>query len=788
LEKLQKSHLTGTCEWFLRSDSYQNWRNSFDDPQIPNLLWVQGKVGCGKSTLAAQVILDLETCPDVTVAYVFCESGKEDKDDLEGILRNVVYQIMDTSSSLRPAFHKLVRGVRLGARTSYAQNMEQLWSLLQRMVNMKIKMCCVIDGLDECSITKEDRVVFLQRLSAIFYCSKTTTKLLVISRLDRSEIGDQSIWNSVQIQPADVEKDIEQLVSIRLRESTKLNQHREKDRIEKTLIDCSDGMILWADLMIKELENSRWDIDYVLDRPPSGLGAVYSVIFQRLSQSHETETKVRHILQLLLAAARPLRLSELAVCLALLEGLRNYEDYDLQGNPDLEGEDIIRKSYPLLTVMPDQTVLLMHSSLREFLLDTKDKNRKTSQLPSDNYIFEMPTLHYNMASCLATYLSFRCFGKASQEISFKGKDLLEYSSRYLIKHTTQSCPSIELAEILAKFFELTSGWRWQERLDNYNISLGHLQLMQSQLQVWSRPLKIDENYQHVLSNFTIILAQRRYKESQAYPIDDETRLSAMLYLARVYLAYGDYKNAERLDIQIMTARKEVLGAEHPVTLSSINNLAVTYIYQGRWETAEKLKMQVIKTRLKILGAEHPDTLASIGNLASIYMNQGRWKEAEELEVQVIKTRLKILGTEHPGTLVSMSNLASTYMNQGRWKEAEELEVQVIKTRLKILGTEHPGTLVSMSNLASTYRNQGRWKEAEELGVQVMKTRKRVLGVEHPSTLTGMANLAHVYYVQGHKSKAIRLMADVTKLRTGKIGADHPHTMAAETTLRKWNTD
>src|SRR3984957_18187823 len=211
----------------------------------------------------------------------------------------------------------------------------------------------------------------------------------------------------------------------------------------------------------------------------------------------------------------------------------------------------------------------------------------------------------------------------------------------------------------------------------------------------------------------------------------------------VYKDGGRWKEAEKLQMMVMETEKQVLGEEHPDTLTSMSNLASTYGNQGRWKEAEVLEVLVMETRKKVLGEEHPDTLTSISNLASTYWDQGRWKEAEVLNVLVMETRKKVLGEEHPDTLKSMSNLASTYWNQGRWKEAEVLNVLVMETRKKVLGKEHPDTLTSMANLASTYWNQGRWKEAEVLNVLVMETRKKVLGEEHPDTLTSMANLEYM---------------------------------------------
>lgn len=55
----------------------------------------------------------------------------------------------------------------------------------------------------------------------------------------------------------------------------------------------------------------------------------------------------------------------------------------------------------------------------------------------------------------------------------------------------------------------------------------------------------------------------------------------------------------------------------------------------------------------VLGEQHPYTLTSMGNRAVTYMNQGRWKEAEELELRVMEMRKNVLGEQHPNTLTSM---------------------------------------------------------------------------------------------------------------------------------------
>lgn len=267
--------------------------------------------------------------------------------------------------------------------------------------------------------------------------------------------------------------------------------------------------------------------------------------------------------------------------------------------------------------------------------------------------------------------------------------------------------------------------------------------------------------------------------------DNEKTLDSFEMLGLAYKLGGQWKDAEKLQLQVMETRKQVSGPEHPDTLDSITNLALTYCNQGRWKDAEELQLQVVESYKRVLGLEHPHTLIGIGNLASTYQNQGQWRDAEELQLQVMETRKRVLGPEHPDTLIGIANLASTYRNQGRWKDAEELELQVIETRKRVLGPEHPDTVTGMNNLGSTYWNQGRWKDAEELQLQVMETRKRVLGLEHPDTLTSMNNLAHTFKSLGQDKTALLLMAECVRLRDQLLGPDHPYTVSSKSALNEW---
>jgi len=70
-------------------------------------------------------------------------------------------------------------------------------------------------------------------------------------------------------------------------------------------------------------------------------------------------------------------------------------------------------------------------------------------------------------------------------------------------------------------------------------------------------------------------------------------------------------------MQVLDAKKRILGVEHPGTINAMANLAATNQYLGKYTQAEKLAMQVLDASKRILGLEHPDTIRDMANLAAM---------------------------------------------------------------------------------------------------------------------------------------------------------------------------
>jgi tetratricopeptide (TPR) repeat protein len=243
--------------------------------------------------------------------------------------------------------------------------------------------------------------------------------------------------------------------------------------------------------------------------------------------------------------------------------------------------------------------------------------------------------------------------------------------------------------------------------------------------------------------------------------------SLLLQVGIYFYQRGQFKEAEPLWKSVLAICEQVLGPEHPDTLSSLNNLAALYDDLGKYEEAEPLYQRALETRERVLGPEHPDTLGTVNNLAELYRNQGKFEQAEPLYQRALTTYERVLGPDHPNTLSTVNNLANLYAGQGKYKEAEPLYQRALEARERVLGPEHPDTAQTLGNLAVFYHEQGKYEQAEPLYQRALTIYERVLGPNHPNTLIVRNNYADLQEKMKQKTEAVRSKPKAPRKRTGK---------------------
>jgi tRNA A-37 threonylcarbamoyl transferase component Bud32 len=264
--------------------------------------------------------------------------------------------------------------------------------------------------------------------------------------------------------------------------------------------------------------------------------------------------------------------------------------------------------------------------------------------------------------------------------------------------------------------------------------------------------------------------------------DHPLTLTSLNNLAEAYQEVGQRDKALPLLEQTLAKRKEKLGPDHPHTLNSMNNLALAYQAAGQRDKALPLLEQTLAKQKEKLGPDHPHTLNTMNSLALTYKDAGQIDQALPLYEQTLAKLKEKLGPDHPHTLATMNNLAMAYQATGQRDKALPLLEQTLAKQKEKLGPDHPHTLATMNSLATAYADAGEFDKALPLYEQALAKRQEKLGPDHPDTLTSMNNLAYAYRATQQLDKALPLLEQTLAKQEAKLGPDHPDTLISMNNL------
>ena len=142
----------------------------------------------------------------------------------------------------------------------------------------------------------------------------------------------------------------------------------------------------------------------------------------------------------------------------------------------------------------------------------------------------------------------------------------------------------------------------------------------------------------------------------------------------------------------------------------------SYDFQnGRWNDAHQKALEAFEIRHEILGSEHPLTLTSMYSVAQFLFAQSKFQAADFLFQQHLNLAERILNPAHRETLKSMTFIASIkFYYKGQFKNDEESYRRVLALRKEVLGLNHPDTITSMANLGLMLRRQSKVMDAMEM--------------------------------------------------------------------------
>jgi ankyrin repeat domain-containing protein 50 len=412
----------GTCQWFLQNERYQMWRDS----EIDNVLWVSADPGCGKSVLAKSLIdHELRCTESLSSCYFFFKDGEE-QGNLLSALCSLLHQLFIHKPVLLR--HALLETEKSGGRLQ--REVLLLWRLLIAAATDPAaeNVICILDALDECK--EQDRCTLITFLKDFYDQScraprtSWTLKFLITSRPYYDiEIRFQELVHKVpEIRLAGegeskaIGEEIKLVTSSRVRQIAidRSLTRRAQEAIEAKLLGIPNRTYLWLHLILDEIRETfdctERQLSKLIDELPESMHEAYERILAR----SKSKVEARRILQIVIAATRPLTLREMDVVLAIRDNTRVYNDLDLEGEIHIKRR--IRNTCGLFLTVSDAKIYLIHQTAKEFLAAKTFENLRVDQgmiLNEWRNSFILQDCDYIMAQACVRYLSFTNFESAS---------------------------------------------------------------------------------------------------------------------------------------------------------------------------------------------------------------------------------------------------------------------------------------------------------------------------------------------------------------------------------------
>lgn len=387
------SHMPGTGTWLTTSATYQAWLDNLDH----GTLWIKGIPGSGKSVVAAHLIESLRRSESgAPVLYFFFRQIIDANHQPAALLRDWLEQVLDFSPPLQKELQALVEN----KRSMSSLSMDDLWTHLRlALTNLPGKVFCVADALDEMDQGNEE---FLQSLAEFGNCMPSKVKLAVTSRPIPTI---ESIFRKVGVLSLRLdEKMVDTDISTYVERSLQTSQLSDTDQrlIREAIPGHANGIFLFAKLAMNAFLEPGAKAATVLQKIPADLHGMYT----NLLREHAARSGVPHDIQLLILqwvthATRPLRLLELAEIVHT-----TYQQSDQVGATLAmqTAKSLVRAAVgPLLEILPDETVCVIHHSFTEYL-----SSMIRSERDVDFPILRFGSTHGRLALACIQYLQAGC--------------------------------------------------------------------------------------------------------------------------------------------------------------------------------------------------------------------------------------------------------------------------------------------------------------------------------------------------------------------------------------------
>ncbi|KAH9966342.1 hypothetical protein BGW80DRAFT_734349 [Lactifluus volemus] len=445
------AHHEGTAEWFIRGDTFQEWKKT------GSLLWIRGNPGCGKSVLCSTVTRDIKRMCDAglaSLAYFYFDFKDTSKQSARALLTSLLVQCSASSDACCNILSRLHSSRKPGSEQPDDETMREcLKDMLATPSQGPIFI--VVDALDECPQSAGTPSPRERVLDLVKWLVDLQYSHLHICVTSRPEMGIQAALEKLASHTVSLHgesgqtEDINKYIEFVINSDPSTCKWRKQDQllVVSTLRLRASGMFRWVSCQLDKLRRCLPQrIRRALDELPTTLDETYE---RTLLDIDEEKWEFAHrLFQCVTVASRPLRVEELGEFLAF--------DFDGEGRPifeeDWRPEDaasaILSTCSSMISVIKaddGRVVQFSHFSVKEFLTSTRIAR---GRLP--RFYVPLERSHTTVAqACLYILLQI---DNDIAENSFEEFPLAQYAARHWVDHARFGSVSSHVGQDMRQLF------------------------------------------------------------------------------------------------------------------------------------------------------------------------------------------------------------------------------------------------------------------------------------------------------------------------------------------------
>ncbi|KAM0637760.1 hypothetical protein ACHAQF_008397 [Verticillium nonalfalfae] len=560
LKRKKGGRAKGTCDWILETHELTVWLGDAVELTSPptDVLWLYGNPGTGKSTMSmflAEALPEVfPKTPKKTLAYFFCDSGYDTRKTAAAVVRGLLLQLVQQHPRLIE--HVLPKYEERNAQAF--NSFDAVWAIFLKACADKAtgRKYCLIDALDECE--QDEQEMLLKQIEDTFGQARSGAGTLNVSLLITSrpylEIREclqnfpKKDLASFEESRQDIHKFVDEKVAKLSRKKSYPNSVARS--VTRILRERAGGIFLWVGLVCQELEKvaSRNAVTR-LQQIPAGLQSLYRQLLDTALQQDDKPDTVKRLLGFVMVARRPFTIRELASACQL------YQDEDDEERIQFTTEVIA--ACRLMIVVQDEKVLLLHQSVRDFLVgDAGSSWRFISELEA----------HNGLARRCIDYLIANYSPQRGGHAT--GDNFVSYSIRFWPDHAHMAKEEFQIEASQAEFFTINSRQRdtwWKgfvsEKLFEPSwVSVFHIAAR------WGIPLLVDHalSSEHRTSRDTApfsLYVDAAYEDSEGRTPLMECATSGHIQVLKLMLERADLKSHMAGAVIRRAASNEESGVE-----------------------------------------------------------------------------------------------------------------------------------------------------------------------------------------------------------------------------------